>query len=174
MRTTPQRIRSRDPVRIIVAAIVMMVLHMGFGGVTASAVQIARTQGGAVSAVADVSTHQFTVSIGDQVVRTMPASMGKPGYETPLGTFEVLEKDRYLVMDSSTYGVPVDSPEGYRIDTEFAVRLTWGGIYVHSAPWSVDSQGYENVSHGCINLSPEDAQWFYENVEIGGLVTVVD
>lgn len=124
-------------------------------------------------AVANLSTHQFTVSIDGEVVRTMPASMGKPGYETPTGTFPVLEKFRDLVMDSSTYGVPIDAPEGYRIDTEYAVRLTWSGIFVHAAPWSVDSQGYENVSHGCINLSTENAAWYYDNVEIGDPVVIV-
>ncbi|EME15620.1 lipoprotein [Rhodococcus triatomae BKS 15-14] len=124
------------------------------------------------SAVANVSTHTFTVGAAGET-RMMPASMGKPGYETPLGTFEVLEKVRYLVMDSSTYGVPIDAPEGYRVDTEYAVRLTWGGIFVHAAPWSVDSQGHENVSHGCINLSTENARWFYENVQVGDTVTIV-
>ncbi|NLV77836.1 MAG: L,D-transpeptidase [Rhodococcus sp.] len=123
-------------------------------------------------AVANRSTHQFTVSLNGQVVRTMPASMGKPGYETPVGTFPVLEKFRNLVMDSSTYGVPIDSPEGYRIDTEYAVRLTWGGIFVHAAPWSVDSQGWANVSHGCINLSTENAAWYYDNVAVGDPVIV--
>ncbi|WP_068156028.1 L,D-transpeptidase [Rhodococcus phenolicus] len=123
-------------------------------------------------AVANLSTHQFTVSIDGEIVRTMPASMGKPGYETPTGTFPVLEKFRDLVMDSSTYGVPIDAPEGYRIDTEYAVRLTWSGIFVHAAPWSVDSQGYENVSHGCINLSTENAAWYFDNVEIGDPVVI--
>lgn len=123
-------------------------------------------------AVANRSTHQFTVSLNGEVVRTMPTSMGKPGYETPVGTFPVLEKFRHLVMDSSTYGVPIDAPEGYRIDTEYAVRLTWGGIFVHAAPWSVDSQGYANVSHGCINLSTENAGWYYENVKLGDPVII--
>lgn len=104
----------------------------------------------------------------------MPASMGKPGHETPLGTFPVLEKFRHMVMDSSTYGVPVDSPEGYRLDVDNAVRITWDGVFVHSAPWSVEQQGHENVSHGCINLSPSDAQWFFDNVSVGDPVTVTD
>lgn len=171
MRNTRRCGASRYPVRVVVM-VVMMLVHCGFGVATAAGAPDVRTQGGVVSAVANVTTHQFTVRVGDEV-RDMPASMGKPGYETPLGTFEVLEKSRYLTMDSSTYGVPVDSPEGYRIDTEFAVRLTWGGIFVHSAPWSVESQGYANVSHGCINLSPENAQWFYENVQVGDTVTIV-
>ncbi|WP_278264456.1 L,D-transpeptidase [Nocardia sp. AG03] len=130
-----------------------------------------QTNGG-VYAEANMSAHTFTVSIGGQVVRTMPASMGKPGFETPTGTFPVLEKFRSLVFDSRTIGIPLDSPEGYIIDGEWAVRLTWGGVFVHSAPWSVDSQGNANVSHGCINLAPDDAAWYYENVGIGDQVYI--
>ncbi|OOL32594.1 membrane protein [Rhodococcus rhodochrous] len=150
--------------------------HLWPGHTTVTvAVAGARTEfqvGDEFVAVANRSTHQFTVILNGEVVRTMPASMGKPGYETPVGTFSVLEKFRDLVMDSSTYGVPIDSPEGYRLDTEYAVRLTWGGIFVHAAPWSVDSQGYANVSHGCINLSTENAQWYFDRVKIGDPVIV--
>ena len=115
-----------------------------------------RTNAG-VYAEADMSAHTFTVSIGGQVVRTMPASMGKPGWETPTGTYPVLERFRSIVFDSRTIGIPLNSSEGYLIDGEYAERLTWGGVFVHAAPWSLDSQGYANVSHGCINLSTEDA-----------------
>ncbi|MFC9557384.1 L,D-transpeptidase family protein [Rhodococcus sp. NPDC056960] len=130
--------------------------------------------GDALVAVANTTTHQFTVSINDQVVQTMPASMGKPGYETPLGTFPVIEQFRDMIMDSSTYGVPVDSEQGYRLYVEYATRITWGGIFVHAAPWSVNSQGFENVSHGCINLSTDNARWFYDNAKIGDPVIVTD
>lgn len=164
--------RKRHGARVLLAVAALVLFEVGGGAGVASAGS--RTQaGGPVSAVANVSTHQFTVSIGGEVVKVMPASMGKPGHETPLGTFHVMEKFRDMVMDSSTYGVPVDSPEGYRLDVEYAVRLTSGGIFVHGAPWSVDSQGHENVSHGCINLSTENAAWFFDNVEVGDPVTIV-
>jgi len=130
-----------------------------------------RTNAGVV-ADANMSTHQFTVSIGDQVARQMWASMGKPGFETPVGTYPVLEKARYISFDSRTLGIPLESPEGYLLDGEYAERLTWGGVFVHSAPWSVDSQGNANVSHGCINLAPEDAAWYYDTVGIGDPVNV--
>lgn len=130
-----------------------------------------RTNAGVV-AEADMSAHTFTVTIAGQVARTMPASMGKPGWETPVGTFPILEKFRYIVFDSRTIGIPLDSPEGYLIDGEWAERLTWGGVFVHSAPWSVGDQGNSNVSHGCINLAPDDAAWYYENVGVGDPVHV--
>ena len=53
-----------------------------------------------------------------------------------------------------------------------AVRLSNSGIFAHSAPWSVADQGVRNVSHGCINLPPDDAQWFYDTFGYGDIVTV--
>jgi lipoprotein-anchoring transpeptidase ErfK/SrfK len=128
--------------------------------------------GAAVLGVANISAHTFTVSIDGQVVRVMPASMGKPSRPTPVGSFSVLEKDRSVVMDSRTIGIPLNSPEGYRITAQYAERITWGGVFVHSAPWSVDSQGNANVSHGCINLSPDNAAWYYDPVGVGDPVIV--
>ena len=75
-------------------------------------------------------------------------------------------------MDSRTIGIPLEDPEGYKLTAQYAVRVTWGGVYVHSAPWSVGSQGYANVSHGCINLSPDNAAWYFDKVRIGDPVTV--
>src|SRR5262245_60729092 len=46
--------------------------------VTAGGASTSFETGAAVVGVADISAHTFTVSIDDQVVREMPASMGKP------------------------------------------------------------------------------------------------
>jgi len=107
-----------------------------------------------------------------QVARVMPASMGKPSRPTPVGSYSVLEKDRSVEMDSRTIGIPLSSPEGYDIIAQYAERITSSGVYVHSAPWSVDSQGNANVSHGCINLSPDNAAWYYDVVHVGDSVIV--
>jgi lipoprotein-anchoring transpeptidase ErfK/SrfK len=125
-----------------------------------------------VVGVASISKHTFTVSIDGQVAREMPASMGKPKHPTPVGTFSVLGKERTVVMDSRTIGIPLDDPEGYRLTVDYAVRITNGGVYVHSAPWSTGSQGYANVSHGCINLSPDNAAWYFNQVSVGDPVIV--
>jgi lipoprotein-anchoring transpeptidase ErfK/SrfK len=109
-----------------------------------------------------------------ELVKTFPISMGKKGFETKNGTYYVLEKFSDMVMDSSTYGVPVDDPsgEGYKLKVQDAVRIDNSGIFVHSAPWSVGAQGNSNVSHGCINLAPEDAQWFFDNFGSGDPVVI--
>jgi len=52
------------------------------------------------------------------------------------------------------------------------VRVTSGGVYVHAAPWSVAQQGNSNVSHGCINLSTDNAQWYYNQVNIGDPIVI--
>ena len=128
--------------------------------------------GSTVLGVASISAHTFTVSIDGVIMRQMPASMGKPRFATPMGSFTVLEKAKSIVMDSSTIGIPLTDPEGYKIKVADAIRITWGGVYIHSAPWSVGSQGYANVSHGCINLGPDNALWYFNQVGIGDPVVV--
>ena len=127
-------------------------------------------------ATVDDSTHTMTVTRNGKVEKTFPVSMGKPDgkHETKNGTYYVLEKFDTIVMDSSTYGVPVDDPsgEGYKLKVQDAVRIDNSGIFVHSAPWSVGAQGESNVSHGCINLSPANAQWFYDNFGSGDAVVI--
>jgi lipoprotein-anchoring transpeptidase ErfK/SrfK len=146
--------------------------------------------GPAVVGVASISDHTFTVSIdgvdagppsalpaphhrphwGEEGV--FPASMGRPEYPTPVGMYTVLAKERSVIMDSSSVGIPVTDPDGYHLTVDHAVRLTSRGLFVHSAPWAVDSLGYENVSHGCISLSPEDAEWYFNTVNVGDPVIV--
>ena len=128
--------------------------------------------GSSVVGVADISAHTFTVSIDGVVAREMPASMGKPKFPTPVGSFTVLGKENPVIMDSRTIGIPLTDPEGYKLTVNYAVRVTWGGVYVHSAPWSVGSQGYANVSHGCINLNPDNAAWYYNQVSMGDPIII--
>jgi lipoprotein-anchoring transpeptidase ErfK/SrfK len=68
----------------------------------------------------------------------------------------------------------VDAPGGYRTDVQFATRISNNGEFVHAAPWSVGQQGSSNVSHGCINLSTDRAQWFYDFSQPGDVVEVVN
>jgi lipoprotein-anchoring transpeptidase ErfK/SrfK len=72
----------------------------------------------------------------------------------------------------TTLGIPINDPEGYRLTVDYAVRISSQGLYVHSAPWAVPSMGVENVSHGCISVSPADAEWYFDTVNIGDPVIV--
>ena len=148
--------------------------------------------GPAVVGVASISQHTFTVtidgmgagpSLGLPAPHHLPhageagvllASMGRPDYPTPAGTYTVLSKDRSVTMDSSSVGIPVTDPDGYRLTVDYAVRITSRGLYVHSAPWAVPSMGFENTSHGCISLSPAAAEWYYNTVNVGDPVIVQD
>ncbi len=125
-------------------------------------------------ATIDDKAHQMEVMRNGKLEKTFPVSMGRPDgkHETKNGTYYVLEKFPEIVMDSSTYGVPVDSAEGYKLKVQDAVRIDNSGAFVHSAPWSVGDQGKRNVSHGCVNLSPANAQWFYDNFGSGDPVVV--
>lgn len=128
--------------------------------------------GDRVIATVDDATKTLTIRRNGEVIKTMPTSMGKD--ETPTNNGVYIIGDRYprLIMDSSTYGVPSNSPKGYRLEVDWATQMSYSGIYVHSAPWSVGSQGNTNTSHGCLNVSPENAEWFYNNTKRGDVVEV--
>src|SRR5262249_42280499 len=83
-----------------------------------------------------------------------------------------MDKQYLTVMDSSTTGCGPGCPDYYREDVYWTVRISDSGEYEHSAPWSVGDQGYTNVSHGCINLSPSDAIWFYHFSNRGDIIKV--
>ncbi len=132
------------------------------------------TIGDAVVATADDDTKTLTIRVNGEVVKTMPISMGKDKTPTYNGTYIIGDRFSHLVMDSSTYGVPTNSPNGYRTEVDFATQMSYSGIYVHAAPWSVGSQGYDNVSHGCLNVSTANAQWFFNNTKRGDIVEVAN
>ena len=122
--------------------------------------------------VVDAGTHTMTVYDGDQLVQTYPMSAGSAENPTRNGAHVVTESFRDITMDSSTFGLAVDAPGGYRADVEYAVRISNNGEFVHGAPWSVAQQGNTNVSHGCINLSTENAAWFFQFSQPGDVVEV--
>jgi lipoprotein-anchoring transpeptidase ErfK/SrfK len=132
------------------------------------------TVGDEVVATADDATKTMTVTRNGAVVKTMPISMGKNATPTDNGTYIIGDRHSFLVMDSSTYGVPVNSADGYRTEVNWATQMSYSGIYVHSAPWSVGSQGRANVSHGCLNVNPANAKWFYDNTRRGDVVRVIN
>ncbi|MBA9006796.1 L,D-transpeptidase [Thermomonospora cellulosilytica] len=120
--------------------------------------------GDAQMSVASARTHQMVVTRNGRTVRRIPVSMGKAtkrAYTTTSGVHLTMEKAYHVVMDSATVGIPKGHPEYYRLDVYYAVRISDSGEFTHSAPWSVASQGNENVSHGCVNMSPRNARWFY-------------
>jgi lipoprotein-anchoring transpeptidase ErfK/SrfK len=132
------------------------------------------TTGDALIATADNATHQLTVTRNGNVEQTFPMSMGKPGHDTPNGTYYVQDKFSDVDMDSETYGVSEGSADGYNVHVKLAVQFDNSGNFVHSAPWSVADQGMRNVSHGCINISPANAKWFYNNFDIGDPIVVTN
>lgn len=132
------------------------------------------TIGDQVVTTVDDSTKTLTVRRNGEVVKSMPVSMGKNSTPTNNGVYIVGDRRAEMVMDSSTYGVPVNSANGYRTEVDWATQISYSGIYVHAAPWSVGSQGYSNVSHGCINVSTSNGQWFYDNSKRGDIVEIVN
>lgn len=118
----------------------------------------------------DMNTHQMKVTKDGKVIKVIPITTGKPGFETRSGVKVIMGKERTRIMDAATGGTDTSDPEYYRLEVEYAMRLTYSGEFLHAAPWSVSHQGHENVSHGCTGMSTSNAAWMYANSTIGDVV----
>ena len=103
------------------------------------------TIGNSLIGVTSTVTHHTRIYWKGKYYQTWTDSSGQPGDDTADGTYLTIEKANPTLMTGPGYkNVPV----------YWAVRFTWSGNYYHDAPWSLGEQGFTNVSHGCVNLSP--------------------
>ncbi len=107
----------------------------------------------------DAHTDQATVVRDGQTVRTMPISLGMPGWETRSGIKVLMEKYQVKRMTSASIG----AEDPYILDAPHAIRLTDSGEFIHAAPWATARLGRRNGSHGCTNVSDADATWLYDH-----------
>ena len=113
--------------------------------------------------VTSTVTHRTEIYWGHKRIGIWPDSSGRPGDDTANGTYLTIEKANPTLMSGPGYkNVPV----------YWSVRFTWSGNYYHSAPWSLGQQGFINVSHGCVNLSPTNAEWWYVRSNPGDPITI--
>ncbi|MEU3399605.1 L,D-transpeptidase [Streptomyces filamentosus] len=130
--------------------------------------------GARVEAVTDVAAHEMRVYRDGRLLRVVPVTTGKPGFRTRVGTKVVLGKEAVVRMRGDSIGIARGSREFYDLKVRWATRVTWSGEYLHAAPWSLDAQGSEDVSHGCTGMSTEAARWLFRTLREGDLVRVVN
>ena len=118
--------------------------------------------GQALTVVASTASHRMIVYRDGKVFARWPISTGRPGDDTPNGTYLTIEKANPVEMKGP----------GYNIEVPWSVRFTWSGDYLHDAYWSVGEQGFTNVSHGCVNMPPADAEIYYQMAAPGDPVTI--
>ncbi|MFD4355962.1 Ig-like domain-containing protein [Nocardia sp. NPDC058518] len=132
--------------------------------------------------IVDDNDKQVRVYENGTLIKTMPTSLGMGGSQTVAGKtitfwtqpgiYTVMEKGNPVVMDSSTYGLPVNSRLGYKETIGWATKISTDGIYLHQLDDTIWAQGNTNVSHGCLNLSGENARWFYDFSQPGDVVDI--
>lgn len=121
------------------------------------------TIGSPLIVVASAAGHYMNVYRDHRLFAHWPISSGRPGDDTPDGNYLTIEKAN-----------PVDMVgPGYNIEVPWSVRFTWSGDYLHDAFWSVGEQGFTNVSHGCVNMSPADAETYYDMAVPGDPVKII-
>jgi lipoprotein-anchoring transpeptidase ErfK/SrfK len=109
----------------------------------------------------DANSLQMTVKSDGTTYGTFPVSLGAPNTPTARGTKVIMEKGADISMRGPGY---------YDPHVQWTQRLTYGGEYLHSAPWNIGNLGVRSTSNGCTNLSPTVAKQLYGYLEIGDVV----
>jgi lipoprotein-anchoring transpeptidase ErfK/SrfK len=127
-------------------------------------------------AIADAAAHTFTLSVNDQVVKTLPVSMGDKRFPSARGYAVLMEKNRYDHFRAASIGLKPGDPAYYgNVDVEYAIRLTLSGAYIHQALESAyPFIGNTNVSHGCIGFAPDGAALVFDNMTTGDVVQIIN
>lgn len=113
----------------------------------------------------NLSTQTLRLYQDGKVVATYRISSGRPGMETPTGTFRVLSK--HPLLWSSQYGLYMP----------YSLRF-YNGYFIHELPyWPGGYREGENhlgipVSHGCVRLGVGAAKVVYEFADIGTKVII--
>ena len=119
------------------------------------------TTGAANIATVDDSTHQLTLVSDGTTVGTFPVSLGATNTPTSRGTKVIMEKGLSICMSGPGYS---------ECGVKYTQRLTYGGEYLHAAPWNLAHLGRIDSSNGCTNLSTANAATLYKLLEIGDVV----
>nr|WP_211176699.1 Ig-like domain-containing protein [Pseudonocardia acidicola] len=141
---------------------------LGGAGFGASDLTSTFTIGRSQIVKADVNSHRMLVVRDGQVVMDLPASYGlgsDPNRVTRSGTHVVMGKSETVLMSNPAYGYQ-DVPE------HWAVRISNNGEFIHANPASAGAQGSRNVTHGCINLSTQNARDYFGTALYGDPVEV--
>ncbi|MEU1533524.1 L,D-transpeptidase [Streptomyces fagopyri] len=125
----------------------------------------------------DAKTHKMVVRRDGKVIKTIPITTGKPGYDTWNGQMVISEQLRVTRMNGETVGYGGE----YDIkDVPDAQRLTDSGTFIHGNYWGGDAFGNYNASHGCVGLRDvrgggdrsAPAAWFFDHSITGDVVVV--
>ncbi|MQA98525.1 MAG: L,D-transpeptidase family protein [Streptosporangiales bacterium] len=112
----------------------------------------------------NVKKHTMTVKENGETERRFGISAGKAttyAYTTASGVHLTMDKGNPVRMKSPPH-IKKGDPEYYDLDVYWAVRISNSGEYVHAMASTTWAQGRQNVSHGCVNASPENGEWFYK------------
>jgi lipoprotein-anchoring transpeptidase ErfK/SrfK len=121
--------------------------------------------GAAQVSTVDGGAKTMTITSDGQPVKTLEVSLGAAKTPTYLGTAVVMAKSNPEEMKSD----PGETP-AYDLLVPWSVRITDSGEFIHDASWN-GQIGSANTSHGCTNLTPADAEWYYGWSQIGDPVT---
>ena len=122
-----------------------------------------------------LSQRQVTLYRGEQAIKSYPVAVGRPGWETPTGTFQVQQKvEKPTWIHPLREGIVIpggdpDNPLGNYWVGFWTDGNNWIGFHGTPTPESIGKA----ASHGCVRMYNKDIAELYPQLSMGTIVTVV-
>ena len=128
----------------------------------------------AINLVIKLKEKRVYVYEGDKLLKRYPVAIGKKGWETPIGEWQVMEKIKNPAWTSFKTG------EVFPPGTENPLGARWIGFWTDGQD-VIGFHGTANVksigtaaSHGCVRMRSKDVKALFPLVKVGTTVKVVD
>jgi hypothetical protein len=114
----------------------------------------------------DLTAQRLTAYEGDTPVFSAPVATGKDGFNTPTGSYAIYSKYEMQTMTGSAGG------ETWYVPDIPWVQYVVGGVALHGTYWHDQWGTGTRMSHGCINLNIDDAEWLFDWADVGTTVDI--
>jgi L,D-transpeptidase YnhG len=126
-----------------------------------------------VRLILDLGKRRISLYSGEKLVAEYPVAVGKPGWETPIGSFQITHKVRNPAWEHPLNGTRIppgpDNPLGDRLLVFAQMKNGFAGIHGTTN----ESLIGQAVSHGCVRMRNRDIRALFEKVQVGTPVLVV-
>lgn len=116
----------------------------------------------------NTQTHRLKLYRDGEMIANYPVSYGAssdPRRVTRSGTHVVMAEHETFSMSNAQFGYQ-------NVEVPWAIRISNNGEFIHGYAPTIPVQGKKNVSHGCVNMAPEDAHAVVEFAQIGDPVEI--
>jgi L,D-transpeptidase ErfK/SrfK len=122
--------------------------------------------------VVDLSDAKVYSYWGDRLLSSYPVAVGQPGWETPIGTFKVIQMQRNPVWKQPITGELIRTGPDNPLGDRWIAFWSDGRHQIGFHGTNKEDLVGQPVSHGCLRMRNKDIRALYQQVSVGTQIVV--